>query len=284
MHELGEQVGAEKSYAAPGAFAHMKLKDYIDYGQRLADKLGHKPTVNEYAEEVRNGDGPGPAVILNATGLYISQLNDLIGFPAVKRMSNDQLLDWGAEVRRVNDIDALTRFVINALTARRRGPGQTTVVRRFGSISGFNHEIDELAKVDPPDHASPAPAEHYSVDSPPKYLGRYIPGDTTEREQFMARLSVAKVSLPQLSDAELISIAYETTPDTLVDYLMDENSHLSIKDIVFAARWTNSYQTIWGRREIHSPLFVSDEELEQKRAVNRESVKKYHYAKRECKK
>ena len=122
-------------------FADWGRIDYVTYAQSLAQELGRRPTRNDYHAKSIGHGGPPVNALYNVFG-SIGELNELIGYPDVKKWDIADYIQWGADVKHANDYAELTQTLVAMLSKNDRGPSFRTLYNKFGSLIRYQGLVD----------------------------------------------------------------------------------------------------------------------------------------------
>lgn len=119
-------------------------EDFGDYSKRLEAKLGRPPTINDYDDAARTGEGPSQFIVYQRTD-GVAALNERNGHVDVRFWEETDYVQWGADVIEANPDIGLTITACTILSARRQGPSDPNVKKHFGSWKAFKARAIEEA-------------------------------------------------------------------------------------------------------------------------------------------
>lgn len=144
---LFQEAGAEQGYFR-GQFDQWTDQDYIQLAreletERLAKGLHGRPTRPDFLKAARSGRGPGIKKINTEQG-GVLQLTEKIGYLDVTALDETGYLQWGVKAWRANG-GVLNRTIVNALSARDKGPALRTFYDYFDSLPRFADMVRQQA-------------------------------------------------------------------------------------------------------------------------------------------
>lgn len=146
------QVGAQVRNTG-GQYLKWGRNDFFAYATDLHEEVAkregapRKLTPADIYDRYVAERGPSENDIKKRGG-GISNLNDFLGYPDVRRWDRDDFIAWGARLLRanggwINDI----KFALNTLSPLKRGPSDAAVQRNVGRLTVFRGEAaQELAR------------------------------------------------------------------------------------------------------------------------------------------
>lgn len=135
--EIGSPIGRSR-----GQFSGWATAEFVAYAQQIAKQLGRKPHESDYDQAFNSGEGPSMTMLRLHFGSK-AELDEYLGYPDIRGWDEEDFIDWGVRALRANSESGLTRGVINALSRKNHGPSTSTVINRFGTLSGFQVKVEE---------------------------------------------------------------------------------------------------------------------------------------------
>lgn len=193
-----------------GRYDGWSIGDYTAYASRVATLLERKPRKTDY----QNAGGPSPSLITARFG-GVGALNELIGYPNVHAMEEDDYIEWGMKVMEANKERDFTKNIVSILSLREQGPSASSIATIFGNFTNFSqliqirHETERQQK---------AALQHEKYEEYERLKHSAKLPDTaaklTEAEAatFIARFRVIAAFLPRRPESVHIKLALETIP------------------------------------------------------------------------
>lgn len=233
-------------------FKDWSLADFVNYAGNLATTLGRKPKKDDYRAGYLEG-GPNEFLIISRLGGY-AELNDMIGYPNVKKWDKDDYVYWGCKVMEANSGARPTQRMIDILSRRDRGPSASLVASRFGGLSNFQSQVIEAYLASLEDKTAKQ-AELQGVFNSLEVEPVNSEMDTAAAAKYL----VAKRCLPD-SQADLISVAVANSSG-FISRLRKLNPDLTAGSIEQAAVVLGVFDYIWPLDAGLATLKVSQEEM-----------------------
>lgn len=139
----------------------------------------------------------------------ITELNDYIGFPDIRKWDDFDYRTYGARVLEANGAGSLTARNINRLAAKRLGPSMPPIIERYNRLSIYQKLAEEellLRRANQKTHDDTVSTHFQKI----AYAGSY--GDN-ERSQIWAKYQLTQVLFPATDPHELIALSLAKDPD-----------------------------------------------------------------------
>jgi hypothetical protein len=135
--EFGDKVGYSR-----GRFEAWTLKDFVNHAAAVERVVGGKPEFTDFERYARAHPGaPSRDIIQDRLAGGISELIEHLGYANARRWTEDDYLDFGVKFIEVNGKDLFGAAGIFALSAKRRGPGYGSIIRRFGLWDAYKDQV-----------------------------------------------------------------------------------------------------------------------------------------------
>jgi hypothetical protein len=261
--KIGAPVGRQV-----GLYDHWGPDEYAKYALDLSTRLGgSKPSDADYTNSARNKEGPAVETIRRTLLGTVKQLNELIGFPNVTRMTPPDMVYWGSQVRKANAGIRLTTFVVDILSSRKRGPSTRSIYVHFGSWGAFTEQANEQYERDMEHEARQRKAnlalyeEMISSGMLPESAK-----DLSEAELFAlgGKYQLIEIFAPSMT-TEARARHADLSPVNFLNSLARSRPGLSAGMIELEAVDLGVFDDIWPTNDGLEYLVVSDEELEAMR-------------------
>ncbi len=136
MLEFRKFIGGSIGYVR-GYYANWDAEKYAKYARRVEKTAnGRRPSEKDYNAAAARGWGPTVRAIQLSRFGSISAVNELIWYPDVPNMDEDDVVFWGARVMLANE-GKLSSKMVQILGARHRGPGRGGVLNKFETWDSF---------------------------------------------------------------------------------------------------------------------------------------------------
>lgn len=203
-------------------FDRWTTDDFVRHAEHVADKVGRRPRRDDYDAH------PGPSAAMIDRKLGYSELNELIGYPNVRRWDETDYVMWGVRVLRANGSHKLDSHVLNLLASHERGPSAPAISAKFGSLQEFRQQVaQEFERVQLKETTL---LEVYEAAR--NTLGPVVPDtdDRTTQLHFVQRYILTRQLLP--SNLEPISAARTASkPGQLYKLLQQRGLPVSQADV-----------------------------------------------------
>lgn|GEM_PF-1544023 len=254
-----------------GQYANWSRQNYAKYGAKLAQRLGRKPTINDYIAAYRDPKykGPGPGVIEVRVG-GIRDLNDMIGYPDITKWDTDDYVDWGMRVSKVNPGRELTTSLISVLSRRKRGPSIHPIYQHFDSFPSFQKEVADGIMFQAEDEADAVNRWLAAYDK--LVSNKILPVPETKLSGYdkaiiAMRHRIAVNCLPNTKNETLATIAAHTS---LIGNIRRASKYsVDAGQVEMIASSLGVFDFIWPPYIPTKEFYVSDEELAQEQAKYR---------------
>lgn len=142
-------VHTEFGFRAKFRFRDWMKSDYIEVGQRLARRVGGRPTrdIIKAASDGYYKSVPEFPTVDELVSRFdnLSTFHELIGYPSCKGWERDDYLDWAHAFYTQNPELEITARALEILSKKGRGPSKQPIIKKgsFGSISAFQDDARE---------------------------------------------------------------------------------------------------------------------------------------------
>ena len=259
--EIGAS-GARHVYA----WEHWSAERFLQYVDDIARQT--KQVDNLMAERARNNEGPHPDVMLEKTGMTVSDALKRNGYFVQGMYDEEEMLDIGVNVKEANDGRKIDDPVLNYLSKARRTPSDATVRRYFGSVPAFDEVAQEkyestvLPAVYARDDRAWDIREAVKDGTLPRYVAQNIKDDFTVRER-AAKYELAQAILPGISSTQLHDLAV-AKGDSFFRKAIEINVNLTQAEIEHVAIEMGVYEDAWPAPHDHLAYLKLPDELPKK--------------------
>lgn len=233
---------------------------------------GGKPTEKDYLKYAETHTYfPGLRVIERLVG-GIGSLNELLGYPDVKKWGDEDYINFGVHFVAVNGIEKFKTEAIDVLSNRKRGPGLTRIREYFGTWSKYKQNVlDKIAET-----------ESLIVDYRKQIETGDLPAkwaELSDEELLLrgSRMRVINRLAPELGEYEKNKTAslaqYKSFAPSFVYYAQkQEVAYLTEGEVEADAISVGLFNVIWPETPCYLPYIeVTDNELDKLRSSNNQA-------------
>lgn len=248
LWKFQDAIGESNSYAR-GRYSEWNTAMFKEYARKVARSVHRKPTTTDYQRWFKKGQGPSSAYIRSRVG-GIHILNELVGYPNIHHMTEEDYVTYGVKVTEANPGKKLTRYVFDELSKKKRGPSTRSIVNHFGSLSNFQKlvseefELKQLLDADTLDYQANESKALINQGVVPLQLGEELKTGVPNFVRIVAQYRLVDALVPHLSEHDKRELAGRTSSG-IINSLTRVNPGLSPADIEVKALALEVFDIIW---------------------------------------
>jgi hypothetical protein len=272
LDDYRAEIGAPLTRKPHNRFAKWSTQDYIDYAARLEADLQRKPKEIDYERRAKEDpEAPSYPIIRQAVKGGLRMLHEHLGYVNTRTWDPEDYIEFGVKFITANGQELLSYTGINALSARKRGPGYTSIIETFGSWAHYRKQVFKEYGVQAIRHAQEHDQKIKEYTRliktgvlPPEYAN--LPEDKLlvygGRHKLLVQLAHSMGADRRKSTAEVYSM------QRFVSILLtaEESRNLTIGRIELEASILGIYDDLWPMDQYKEHLKVTPEEVANIRA------------------
>jgi len=280
VQDFRDEIGAGKGYSR-GRFETWTTEDFVGYGARVEHAIGRKPNQLDYRRFAEDHpEAPSVHIITSRLRGGLSELNERLGYPNTKTWTEDDYIDFGVRFIEVNGSELFKHGAILALSARRRGPGYASILRKFDSWDHYKTlvmgEYEERTLVHEEERNSKLKCYRAMIDRQ-ELPGEYAVLSDDQLLVYCARHALSLRVAPDMSRSRRRAAVEAKSTSKYVKALLDApgTDSLAVGEVELEASILGVYDDLWPMDGYKGYIKVTREEIDDVLKRRRATVRRW---------